>query len=169
MKFKGRRSRPSNLWYYKPPSRRDPTESPMSTKVCRTYCKGRDLKHYRITYVYWGLQGLLQVEGLKTSPNSLWGLRHDSWTAARPREQDSDEGQTVWLPRLMALVRLIYLGFLENFGPPIFIYFYIFLHIFHIFLDLKLIVDKRGAPKAPPTHYPINFRPQKIWKICKNV
>ena len=40
--------------------------------------------------------------------------------------------QTVWLPRLMALVRLIYLGFLENFGPPIFIYFYTFLHIFHI-------------------------------------
>ena len=39
----------------------------------------------------------------------------------------------------MALVRLIYLGFLENFGPPIFIYFSIFWHMFHILLDLKLI------------------------------
>ena len=29
----------------KTPSRRDPTESPMSTEVCSTYCKGRDLKH----------------------------------------------------------------------------------------------------------------------------
>ena len=29
----------------KTPSRRDPTESPVSTEVCSTYCKGRDLKH----------------------------------------------------------------------------------------------------------------------------
>ena len=71
------------------------------------------------------------------------------------------------MPSLMALVRLIYQGFLENFGPPIFIHFYTFLHIFHIFWGLKLIVFKRGAPKAPPTHYPINFRPQKIWKYAK--
>ena len=41
-------------------------------------------------------------------------------------------------------------------------FFVYFLHIFHIFWDLKLIVDKRGAPEAPPTHYPINFRSPKI-------
>ena len=34
----------------------------------------------------------------------------------------------------MALVRLIYLGFWEKFGPPIFIYLYTFLHIFHFFI-----------------------------------
>ena len=32
---------------------------------------------YRITYVYRGLQGLLRVEGLKTSP-SIWGDRGTS-------------------------------------------------------------------------------------------
>ena len=36
-----------------------------------TYCKCRDLKHYRIIYVYWGLEGLLQVEGLKMSSSTL--------------------------------------------------------------------------------------------------
>ena len=43
------------------------------------------------------------------------------------------------IAKVDGLVRLIYLGFLENFGPPIFIYFYTFLHIFHIFWGLKLI------------------------------
>ena len=75
--------------------------------------------------------------------------------------------QTVRLPRLMALLRLIYLGFLENFGPPIFIRFYTFLHIFHAFWGLNLIVHKRGAPKAPPTHYPINLRSQKMTNMQK--
>ena len=42
--------------------------------------------------------------------------------------------QTVWLPRLMALVRLIYLGFLENLAPPHLYIFYMFLHIAHLFL-----------------------------------
>ena len=46
--------------------------------------------------------------------------------------------QTVWLPRLMALVRLIYQGFLENVGLPS-LYFFTCLHMFHIFWDLKLI------------------------------
>ena len=41
--------------------------------------------------------------------------------------------QTVWLPRLMALVRLIYLGFLEKIGPPIFIYLYIFAYVSSFF------------------------------------
>ena len=58
----------------------------------------------------------------------------------------------------MALVRLIYLGFLENFGPPIFIYVYMFFAYVSSFFDVKLILDKWGASKAPPTHYPINFR-----------
>ena len=38
--------------------------------------------------------------------------------------------QIVWLPRLMALVRLIYLGFLEKMPPLL----YMFLYIFHICL-----------------------------------
>ena len=42
------------------------------------------------------------------------------------KDPDSVLDQTVWLPRLMALVRLIYLGFFEHFGPP---HLYIFLHI----------------------------------------
>ena len=44
---------------------------------------------------------------------------------------------------------------------------------FCVFFDVKLIVDKRGAPEAPPTHYPINFRKkmkhiQKYLKIYKD-
>ena len=41
------------------------------------------------------------------------------------RSYDQGTGQTVWLPRLMALVRLIYLGFLEKIGPPIFMCIYL--------------------------------------------
>ena len=43
--------------------------------------------------------------------------------------------------------------------------------MFHFFI-IKLIVDKRRAPKAPLTHYPINFRSKKHYKyakICKNI
>merc|ERR1711938_499957 len=39
--------------------------------------------------------------------------------------------------------------------------FCIFLTCFYPYFwdcfDIKLIVNKRGAPEAPPTHYPINF------------
>ena len=76
-------------------------------------------------------------------------------------EWNSHCKQTVWLPRLMALGRLIYLGFLKKMLAPPSSYLYILYHIFHIFFDLKLMVDKRGAPKAPPTHYPISFRSKK--------
>ena len=41
----------------------------------------------------------------------------------------------------------------------IYIYIYI-LFIYHIFY-LKLIVDNRGAPKAPPTHYSLSL--EKKW------
>ena len=34
------------------PSRRDPTESPMSTEVCKTTARGGTQNMYRITYVY---------------------------------------------------------------------------------------------------------------------
>ena len=50
---------------------------------------------------------------------------------------------------------------------------------FDYFFDIKLIVNKRGAPEAPPTHYPINFISKKSSKyiekhiknvkICKNI
>ena len=47
-----------------------------------------------------------------------------------------------------------------------FAYFYIFLTCFSIyfdyFFDIKLIVNKRGAPEAPPIHYPINFTSKKL-------
>ena len=33
-----------------------------------------------------------------------------------------------------------------------------------MFVDMKLIIDKRGAPEAPPTHYPINFISNKSSK-----
>ena len=33
-------------------SERDPTESPMSTEVWKDLLQGRELKHYRTTYVY---------------------------------------------------------------------------------------------------------------------
>ena len=69
--------------------------------------------------------------------------------------------QTVWLPRLMALVRLIYLRFLGNLHPPFLYIFSCFYLYFCIFWDIKLIVYKRGAPEAPPTHYPINFISEK--------
>ncbi len=53
--------------------------------------------------------------------------------------------QTVRLPRLMALVRLIYVGFLENVGPPIFIYFFIFLYIKKInTCEIKIFICKNS-------------------------
>ena len=55
---------------------------------------------------------------------------------------------------------------LRKFWPP---HLCIFLHIFHIFLNLKLIVDKRGAPKAPPA-YQLSIldskKNEKCTKIC---
>ena len=56
-----------------------------------------------------------------------------------PRKFFDGLNQTVWLPRLMALVRLINLGFLENVGPNIFIYLsislslYIYIYIYVVF------------------------------------
>ena len=61
--------------------------------------------------------------------------------------------------------------------------FCIFLTCFYAYFwdcfDIKLIVNKRGAPEAPPTHYPINFISKKSLKyiekhiknvnICKNI
>ena len=42
---------------------------------------------------------------------------------------------------------------------------------FSIYLDdffhIKLIVNKRGAPEAPPTYYPFNFMSQKYENIYK--
>ena len=48
-----------------------------------------------------------------------------------------------------------------------------------LFFDVKLIANKRGAPEAPPIHYPINFISKKPSKyiekhiknvnICKNI
>ena len=35
-----------------------------------------------------------------------------------------------------------------------------FLFCFYLF-DVKLIANKRGAPEAPPIHYPINFTSKK--------
>ena len=49
-----------------------------------------------------------------------------------------------------------------------------FLHIFvyfSYFFDLKLIVDKRGAPKAPPpiTLSILDQKNEKYAKTCKNM
>ena len=65
-----------------------------------------------------------------------WGCRPVSFSILLRMASKWVHMQTVWLPRLMAPVRLIYLGFLENFGPPIFIYFYTCLHIFHIYFGV---------------------------------
>ena len=71
----------------------------------------------------------------------------------------------------MALVRLIFLGCFEQFAAPS-VYHYIFLHIFHIFLDLKLIVEAGGAEGTPP---PINLsildqqKDETYANICKNI
>ena len=78
----------------------------MSTEVCRDYCKLRDLKQYRITYVYWGLQGLLPVEGLKTFP-SIW----ETWSILALRSEfpwfsalRSIRFETFWLSDLSSEV-----------------------------------------------------------------
>ena len=33
--------------------------------------------------------------------------------------------------------------------------------VLFLFFDVKLIANKRGAPEAPPIHYPINFTSKK--------
>ena len=38
---------------------------------------------------------------------------------------------------------------------------------FDDFFDIKLIVNKRGAPEAPPIHYPINFISKKSSKYME--
>ena len=56
---------------------------------------------------------------------------------------------------------LIFVVFLyESFDFVVFLYF-------SYSSDIKLIFDKRGAPKAPPTHYHINFI-SKEYKKYKN-
>ena len=50
---------------------------------------------------------------------------------------------------------------LENFGPPIFIYVYICLHMFYHFLDLKLIAYQLSV--LDPKKF------EKYAKICKNI
>ena len=53
----------------------------------------------------------------------------------------------------------------------IFTYFYIFLICFCTYFvdsfDVKLIVNKRGAPEAPPIHYPINFTSKESTKYVQ--
>ena len=45
---------------------------------------------------------------------------------------------------------------------------YMFSTYFCVFFDIKLIVDKQGAPKAPPTHTLSILDPKK-YEICKNI
>ena len=47
--------------------------------------------------------------------------------------------------------------------------FYIFFYIFWWFFDIKLIVNKRGSPEAPPIHYPINFISKTFKKYKKHL
>ena len=71
---------------------------------------------YRITHVYYGLQGPLQVEGLKTSPSITF----------------SYHGVCVCITEG---------GIFEaRVSPGSFLYLYIFLHLFHMFLNMFFVL-----------------------------
>ena len=101
----------------------------MHIKICKNVDK--HIKTYKHLREFWYPQrGHIQQERTHSAGEDVF-----SWRARAQLGNTRSAGeQHVWLPRLMGLVRLIYLGFLKKMHPPNFYTsFYNFMNIFCIF------------------------------------